>query len=429
MAEADYALQQVKRGTGRSAARVLVDRTMILAGTALAYGLVLLGLSIEQTARFVMFLLALAAVVYGWMRFPVLGARSAELVARDRRFVCACAIAAVLAYPILLRANPYLIHVAAVAGIYALMAVGLNFTLGFAGLLDLGYAAYFAAGAYTSALLSTVFGLSFWVTLPLAGLVAACFGFTVAWPCLRVHDRYLALVTLGFGAIVELLARNLRLVTGGTDGILNIPPPSIGRFSFLEPLRLGPLTLPFQANFFYLIVGLLAVGVLATARLKNSRLGRSWEAIREDETAAACFGVNLIRYKLEAFMTGSFFAGLAGAVFGHMISFIHPDNFTFPVSMGVLCMVVAGGMGNVWGVIAGAVFYVFVPERLRDFEKLRLLLFGVSLLLLMRFRPAGVFPTARRRLELLPEELDALSGRKDLAEAGDLLAAPADRSA
>ena len=427
MAEVDYARQQLQGQERRSTARVLADRAWIFTGTAVVYGLVLLGLSVEQTLHFVLLLGGMVVAAYGWSRIAILRGRTAELVQRELTFLWACVIVGVLGYPVLLRGNPYLIHVAVLAGIYGLMAVGLNFTLGFAGLLDLGYAAYFAAGAYTSALLSTVFGLSFWLTLPLAGLVAASFGFSVAWPCLRVHDRYLALVTLGFGAIIELLARNLRPLTGGTDGILNIPPPAIGRFSFLDPLPVGPLTLPFQANFYYLVVALLAVGVLAANRLKNSRLGRSWEAIREDETAAACFGVDLIRYKLEAFMTGSFFAGLAGAVFGHMISFIHPDNFNFPVSMGVLCMVVAGGMGNVWGVIVGAVFYVFVPERLRDFEKLRLLLFGVSLLLLMRFRPSGVFPSRRRRLELRGEELDALTARR-AAGPVDLAGAPADRT-
>jgi branched-chain amino acid transport system permease protein len=427
MAESDYAAKQGQAGRPRPTGRVAGGRAMILIGVAVLYGLVLFGLSLDQTLHFVLFACVMGAGLYGWTRVPALRRRAAALLEQEARFGLACVIVAVLAYPVLLRGNPYLIHVAFLAGVFALMAVGLNFPLGFAGLLDLGYAAYFAAGAYTSALLSTVWGLSFWLTLPLAGLMAACFGFVVAWPCLRVHDRYLALVTLGFGAIVELLARNLRPLTGGTDGILNIPPPSFGTFSFLDPLKLGPVTLPFQANFYYLTVALIGIGVVATIRLKNSRVGRSWEAIREDETAAACFGIDLIRHKLKAFTTGSFFAGLAGAVFAHAISFIHPDNFNFPVSMGVLCMAVAGGIGNVWGVITGAAFYVFVPERLREFEKLRLLLFGVSLLLLMRFRPSGIFPSVRRRLELSPEQATALTGVHAGADTLDLGVARADR--
>ncbi len=428
MAEVDYAAKQATVPGRGSAGRVTAARAVILIGTAMLYGLVLFGLSLDQTLHFVLFACVMGAGVYGWTRVPVLRTRAAALLAQEAGFARLCVIVAILAYPIVLRGNPYLIHVAFLAGVFALMAVGLNFTLGFAGLLDLGYAAYFAAGAYTSALLSTVWGLSFWLTLPLAGLVAAGFGFVVAWPCLRVHDRYLALVTLGFGAIVELLARNLRPITGGTDGILNIPPPSLGGFSFLDPLRLGPVTLPFQANFYYLTVALVGLGVVATLRLKNSRVGRSWEAIREDETAAACFGIDLIRHKLKAFTTGSFFAGLAGAVFAHAISFIHPDNFNFPVSMGVLCMVVAGGMGNVGGVITGAVFYVFVPERLREFEKLRLLLFGVSLLLLMRFRPSGIFPSVRRRLELGRDPATGATGRQPEADRPGLAAARSDPS-
>lgn len=411
MAEIDYERRQLLAEAARPMAKVVVDRAVIVIGVAGLYGLVLVGLSIERVLYFVALFAGIAVLTYGGMRIQTLKEQSHGMICRNRGFTKICMIGGVLVIPFVVRENPYLIHVGTIAGIFALMAVGLNFVAGLAGLIDLGYAAYFAAGAYTSALLATSFGLSFWLTLPLAGLVAASFGFGVAWPCLRVNDKYLALVTLGFGAIVELLARNLRPLTGGTDGVLNIPPPQLGNFSFLDPVTIGSLTVPFQVNFFYLVIALVGLAVLATQRLKNSGTGRSWEAIREDQIAASCFGVNLIKLKLQAFITGSFFAGLAGAVFAHMIAFIHPDNFTFPVSMGVLCMVIAGGIGNVWGVVFGAIFYVVIPERLREFEHLRLLLFGVSLVLLMRFRPQGVFPSIRRRVELPSEQSDAGAAR------------------
>jgi branched-chain amino acid transport system permease protein len=296
----------------------------------------------------------------------------------------------------------------ALAGIFVIMALGLNITLGFAGLLDVGFAVYFAAGAYTSAQLAVHFGTSFWIGLPLAGIVAAFFGFIVAWPALRVHGHYLAMVTLGYGMIMNLLHRNLKFLTNGTDGIINIPPPAIGDFDFLQPITIGGFELPFQANFYYLTLVLIAFTIYVSIRLRDSKLGRSWEAIREDEVAAKCFGVNLTHMKVIAFSTGAFFGGLGGAVFAHMIGFIHPDNFVLLVSITILAMVIIGGMGNIFGVILGAVLLIMIPERLREFEDLRMLLFGLALCLIMIYRPQGLFPNARRRRELQADKLDQL---------------------
>ncbi len=428
MAEVDYQRRQLLAGTPRSTSRLLAERGAVLLGVAVLYGFILVALSLDSARHFIVFVsvVGVAVPLLGqWRLVQVLRGFGRTALRRHQPLVSFAVLGGAVAVPLVFSGNPYLIHVGTITGVFALMALGLNFALGLAGLLDLGYAAYFAAGAYASALLGTTVGLSFWMTLPLAGIAASVFGLVAAWPSLRVNDRYLALVTLGFGAIVELLARNVRPVTGGTDGVLNIPPPTLGVYSFLDPILVGPLTIPFQASFFYLVLVLLAVAVLATGRLTNSRTGRAWEAIREDQIAASCFGVSLLKLKLMAFMTGSFFAGLAGAVFAHMIGFIHPDNFTFSVSLGVLCMVIAGGAGNVWGVLAGAVFYIVVPERLREFDHLRLLLFGVSLLLLMRFRPQGVFPSLRRRVELAPErpglvaERERVLGLADFARDGD----------
>lgn len=425
MGELDFQQRQVLADADRTVAERI--REAVLLGVVLLglYVVVLWGLRIARPGMFLAFLVLAAGAIWAGSRARTIREWVWGLAARNPRTVNAYLALGALLFPVVTQDNQYLIYVGTLAGIFALMALGLNITLGFAGLLDLGYAAYFAAGAYTSARLATVFGVPFWVGLVLAGVVAAVFGFIIAWPCLRVQEKYLALVTLGFGLMVELLARNLKVLTNGTDGVIEIPPPAVGHFSFLSPLRIGGLTLPFQANYYYLVLAMIAVAVLVSQNLRRSRLGRSWEAIREDETAAICFGINLMRYKLLAFCTGSFMAGVAGAVFAHMISFIHPDTFNFSLSMGVLCMVVAGGMGNIRGAILGAVFFVVVPERLRDFEKLRLLLFGLSLLLLMLYRPEGIFPAVRRRIEIEARRLEELLGRWGGERAGQAPPVPA----
>jgi branched-chain amino acid transport system permease protein len=241
---------------------------------------------------------------------------------------------------------------------------------------------------------------------------------------LRVQDHYLGLVTLGYGLMMNLLARNLRFLTNGTDGVINIPPPSIGSHSFTQPLVIGSLSLPFQANYYYLAVTFALLTVFVSARLRRSKLGRAWDAIREDEIAARCSGVNARGVKILAFSTGAFFGGIGGAIYAHMIGYISPENFTFLESITILVMVVIGGTGNIFGVATGAILLVVLPERLREFEHLRLLLFGAALVLLMIYRPAGLFP--RQRIQrllpigmlsgLLGKMKDRLAGGRGLAQ-------------
>jgi branched-chain amino acid transport system permease protein len=233
------------------------------------------------------------------------------------------------------------------------MALGLNITLGYAGLLDIGFAVYFGAGAYTSAQFAIHFGMSFWLGLVLGGLSASFFGFLIAWPALRVSDHYLGLVTLGYGLMMNLLARNIYFLTNGTDGVINIPSPLIASHSFTQPLGLGWITLPFQANFYYLAVTLALLAAFVTYRLRQSRLGRAWDAIREDEIAARCSGVNARGIKILAFSCGAFLGGVGGATYAHMIGFISPENFTFIESTTIMVMVVLGGPGNIMGVTVG----------------------------------------------------------------------------
>jgi branched-chain amino acid transport system permease protein len=297
-----------------------------------------------------------------------------------------------------------------------IMALGLNITLGYAGLLDIGFAVYYGAGAYTSAQFAIHFGTNFWLGLVFGGLSASFFGFLVAWPALRVHDHYLGLVTLGYGLVMNLLARNVYFLTNGTDGVINIPPPAVGSHEFTHPLNLGWMTLPFQANFYYLAVTLALLAAFVSYRLRQSKLGRAWDAIREDEIAARCSGVDARGVKILAFSTGAFFGGVGGAIYAHMIGFISPENFIFIESITIMVMVVMGGTGNIMGVAIGAVILVVLPERFREFEHLRLLFFGGALVLLMIYRPEGLSPRLRMRRTLHADKIVAL-----LAHARDKL--------
>jgi branched-chain amino acid transport system permease protein len=342
---------------------------LLAAGTTIGlFALVILGLTIERLWVFIGFIVAMVALGFLYQRSPGIKHRLQEAFRSSRAWLIAVLIVLLAVYPLILSGDPYLIHIGALCAIYVIMALGLNITLGFAGLLDIGFAVYFGAGAYMSAQLAIGFGVSFWLGLFLGGLTAAFFGFIVAWPALRVHDHYLGLVTLGYGLMMNVLARNLAFFTNGTDGVINIPPPAIGSHVFTEPLSLGSLTLPFQANFYYLAVTLALVTAFVSYRLRQSALGRAWDAIREDEIAARCAGVNARGVKVLAFSTGAFFGGMGGAIYAHMIGFISPENFTFLESITILVMVVVGGAGNIAGVSIGAIILVVLPERFREFE-------------------------------------------------------------
>lgn len=416
MPEIDFASSQIAKTDERSVAQKLRERGLQFLVFAGLFAVFLIGLSIENAFLLVGYMAVVTVGVVAARRSPKIDAKFQGMLAKDRKFSFLVLAILAISYPILLSGNPYLIHVGATAGIFVIMALGLNITLGFAGLLDVGFAVYFGAGAYTSAQLAVLYDVPFWIGMPIGGLVAALFGFLIAWPSLRVQGHYLAMVTLGYGMIMNILHRNLKFLTNGTDGIINIPPPSIGGVDFFTPLSVLGYQLPFQANFYYLTVALIAFTVFVSYRLQNSNIGRCWEAIREDEIAAKCFGVNLTRMKILAFSTGAFFGGVGGSVFAHMIGFIHPDNFILLTSITILAMVLIGGMGNVWGVIFGGVLLIMVPERLRDFENLRMLLFGLAMVAIMIYRPQGLFPGKRRRREVEAEKMAHLieeSGKAD----------------
>ena len=272
--------------------------------------------------------------------------------------------------------DPYRSELYATAALYALLALGLNIIVGFAGLLHLGYAALFAVGAYTYALLNLQTGCPFWIGLPLAGLAAAVAGFLLGLPAIRVRGDYLAIVTLGFGEIIRIVVTNLEHWTGGPNGLMGVASPAIGSFTF------GVNSKPY----FFLLSGLVALTAVACSRLKKSRIGLAWSALRQDELAASCMGIHARELKLLALGLGGWVAGLAGAVFAAKQGTVTPDSFDFIVSVMILAMVILGGLGSVPGVILGAAVLTITPELLREFASYRMLLFGLLMIVVMRWR-------------------------------------------
>lgn len=299
-----------------------------------------------------------------------------------RRILIAAAFGFLLIAPLFL--NNYSLDILTLAGIYIVLALGLNIVVGMAGLLDLGYVSFYAVGAYLYALLSTHFGVSFWVALPLGGLAAAAFGVVLGLITLRLRGDYLAIVTLGFIQIVHLVLNNWDSVTRGPNGILGIGRPAIGSFVFSQPI-----------HFYYLILAIVLVTIFAVRRLGRSRIGRAWVAIREDETAAETMGVDTMRLKILAFSLGATWAGIAGVFFAGKFAFVSPESFTFFESVIVLSMVVLGGLGSIPGVILGALMIVILPELLRGFQDYRMLFFGAAMVGMMIFRPQGLLGGVR----------------------------------
>jgi branched-chain amino acid transport system permease protein len=289
-----------------------------------------------------------------------------------------------IGFPLIVR-NAYYVDVATSAGVYALLALGLNVIVGFAGLLHLGYAAFFALGAYTYALLNVHLHWPFWVAVAPSAVVAGVAGALVGLFAIRVRGDYLAIVTLGFGEIVRIVCTNLEPWTGGPNGLLGIAHPTLwvpGRKSY----DFGVSSMPY----YYLVVAGVALAAVLCVRMSGSRVGRAWRAIREDELAASCAGIDTAQMKLMAQGVGGAMAGVAGAIFAAKQGTITPDSFDFILSVMVLAMVVLGGLGSVRGAILGALALGMLPELLRGFEQYRMLAFGVVMILMMRWRPQGL---------------------------------------
>lgn len=289
----------------------------------------------------------------------------------------------------------FLSEVLTIVGLYVLLGLGLNIVVGFAGLLDLGYVAFFAIGSYTVAILTSqelgFFQLSFWSALPVAVLLGAISGVLLGIPVLKMRGDYLAIATLGFGEIIRILVLSdfLRPWLGGAQGIGKIPKASIGGFEFATP----------QELYYLILAGCLLVGVVSW-RLRESRIGRAWMAVREDEDVAQAMGINLVATKLLAFATGAAFSALSGAIFATKLGSVYPHSFNVMISINILCLIIVGGMGSIPGVIVGAAALVGLPELLREFAEYRLLVYGAALVVMMLLKPEGLWPEAVRKREL-----------------------------
>ncbi len=311
-------------------------------------------------------------------------------------------------FPILDK-NAYHVDLMTTVGIYVILAMGLNVVVGFAGLLNLGYAAFFAIGAYTYALLNIHLGCPFWPGLLAAGFVAMFFGFGVGIPAIRVRGDYLAIATLGFGEIVRIAFNNLDRWTGGPNGILGIERPKLWIPSFKNGFHVEVWKFSVNATpYFYLTLFLAAVVAYLLFKLSDSKIGRALVAIREDELAASCMGISTLKIKLYAFGISSFIAGIAGSLFAAKQTIVTPDSFDFVLSVLILAMVVLGGMGNIWGAALGAVVLGILPELLRDFAGYRMLLFGLVMIFMMILRPQGILggQIIKRELHRRAKEID-----------------------
>jgi branched-chain amino acid transport system permease protein len=391
----------------------------VIAVVGAILGVTVYGLAIEESNPFVAFLVVIALSVTA-LQLSGLGPWISAAFRAYPRIAAAAGVAAAVAFPFTQGGSGYWVRVFASIGVFAVAAIGLNVVVGLAGLLDLGYVAFFGVGAYVGALLAgarvtTVnTQLPFILIILIAAVAAALAGIIIGAPTLRLRGDYLAIVTLGFGEIFRITAFNWVGLTRGPNGIAGVPDLAVGSFDFGDRHELFGVSLAAFSNYYFLEIAMLLVVILVFTRMDQSRVGRAWVAIREDETAAEAMGIDTTRLKLLAFAIGAGMAGVAGAVNVRVTSQVSPDSYTFIESILLVAAVVLGGMGTVPGALLGSTLLFVIPEKLRTFQQSRLLFFGIALILLMRFRPQGLVPSRRRAREL----------RRDDPTEGDGLDAP-----
>ena len=335
--------------------------------------------------------LALTLMRAGRARIPMPRLAVPEALRGTSRWFVPTLVAFAVILPMLPFADRRIMDIAILVTTYVMLGWGLNIVVGLAGLLDLGYVAFYAVGAYSFTLLSLNFGLGFWACLPLAGMIAGLFGIALGFPVLRLRGDYLAIVTLGFGEMIRIVIINWVSLTKGPNGITGVPRPNY----------FGLASTPFERIVFlyYLILALALITNFVTLRLRRLPLGRAWEALREDEIACRALGINATNVKLSAFALGATFGGIAGAFFATRQGFISPESFTFIESAIILAIVVLGGMGSQLGVALAAFVLMGIPEWFREFQQFRMLIFGLCMVLIMVWRPGGLLavrvPTIR----------------------------------
>ena len=410
---------------------VRLKEAALAACVAFALALPLVGIETTDTeggpgfvTRFSWVTIAVAAVFFGKLLLGFLPEeilpqqRAARSVAasesRTILLIGAAGAAFALALPLMPFSSRYLVDLATSVLIYIMLGWGLNIVVGLAGLLNLGYAAFYAVGAYSFALFAQSFDLSFWEALPIAGLLAAVAGILLGLPVLRLRGDYLAIVTLGFGEIVRIVLINWGSVTGGPNGINGIPRPSFFGMPFVRSAPQGVTTFsqffgldfnPVQrVIFLYYVILLLALATnWFSLRLRRLPIGRAWEALREDEIACRALGINPTSVKLSAFAISAMLGGFAGAFFATRQGFISPESFGFQESATVLAIVVLGGLGSQLGVVLAAIVLVTLPEFGREFDQFRMLLFGAAMVGIMIWRPRGILANRAPSIRLKPK--------------------------
>ncbi|NEA33013.1 branched-chain amino acid ABC transporter permease [Streptomyces sp. SID13031] len=399
---------------------IAVTMAAVLFGAAYALGL-------TEAWSFIICLVFFAVVVVVMFRTGTLNWFS-HVAQRNKKVLTLAAFVVAFFFPFTQNGSDANMSIATQVLIFAATAMGLNIVVGLAGLLDLGYIAFLGSGAYVAAMLSeSAFATIDWhppfpIVVLLGACVAATLGLIIGSPTLRVSGDYLAIVTLGFGEIFRLTMNNLDgtngpLLTNGPNGIPGIPELQIGSFNFGDTHTVGGIELGRFTNYYFLLLILIAFVILVFARLNDSRIGRGWVAIREDEKAAEAMGVNVFGLKILAFAIGAFLAGLAGTIKAHQDVAVSPDQYVFLESAFLLAAIVLGGMGTIAGVLLGATILKLLPEKLRFFSEYRLLMFGLLLVLMMRFRPEGLVASRRRQLEFHEDDEElAVAIGSDLVE-------------
>lgn len=369
--------------------------------------LIIISTLVYSIVRYENIVITLIAVIVGvvifvgYSKLPNLREAIKETIANHQKLLLISGLLILLAIPLTLRTQPYIIHIFVIAEISIILALGLNFQVGSTGIPNLGFAAFYGVGAYTSALLSTRFGLSFWISLLCAGLFSALFGALVGLPTLKTRSYHMALVSIAFGLVTYIMFNNLAF-TGGPNGIKNIPPPEIFGWSLFTSVRLFGNTFPVQLNFYYLVLFIMILMLIVSYFLFNSKVGLFWNAVREDEIAAKCSGINVASMKLLSFSVGAFLAGVAGSLYAHYIGYISPENFNMNTSLQILGMVIMGGMDNIFGVSIGAFILSVAPEKFRSFADFRMLATGLIIILMLMFRPSGII---KQQIRIYSEKL------------------------
>ncbi len=373
-----------------------IDRLKVFVGELIAFGVFILFLRIDNIFGTLLMIFGIGGVWYLFDKSDRLRTQMSSLLRKEKTFSSILALLLLVALPLPLRDAPYLVHLCMLSGIYVMLATGLNYQLGSTNIVNFATAAAFGVGAYTSALLSVNLGINFWLLIFIAGGASGLMGLILGLPTLKTKDYYLSLVTLAFGLIIYLLLNNLEF-TGGPNGISNIPAPVIFGHSFRQEFEIFGISFPYHTNFYYLVLFFSLIYTVIAKRLHASRTGLAWNAIRENEIAAQCSGIDTVNYKILSFCINCFLDGMTGAVYAHYVSFISPENFQFMVSLVVVTMVIFGGMDNVVGVVIGAIALTLFPEKFRIFADYRMIMYGSIVILALVFRPKGLFPEKIRR--------------------------------